>query len=281
VSALEPARRTGMTIALPWLGVEAAVRELARMGFDAAEIFLGQVRPGPLDLEPSEAQAAAVGELVRGLGVHVGFLNTIVDPAADPVGAPDEAAHRLARDLRLADAMGAEGVLMWDGFVPEPDSRAIASAAQSLASVVERGRRLSGLTSTTRVTVELHPFTWALRHRRVAELAEALARSGAGICVDYCHFAVALGRDFLDALEAGVLACVNHVHWSDSDCETSEVHFPPGRGVLDLDGIDRHLRGAAPSVAWDLFGWPAPLAALAQPEPFARAVQTLTGRKTA
>lgn len=274
MTAAAPPRRTVGTIALPWLGVEAAVGELARMGFDAVEIFLGQVRPGAADLEPSEAQAAAVGEMVRGLGLEVGFLNAIVDPAADPVGAPDEAARVLGRDLRLAAAMGAAGVLMWDGFATPADA---AGAAERLAGVVDRGRRLSGLPSPPPVTIELHPFTWALQHRRVTEAAAALSAVGAGICLDYCHFAVALGADFASELDDAVLAAVNHVHWCDSDAETSEVHFPPGRGALDLDGVDRRLRGIVGSVSWDLFGWPAPMAALAATARFDQAVDTIAG----
>ena len=49
------------------------------------------------------------------------------------------------------------------------------------------------------VSIELHPFTFALKHRALPELATALSRVGAGICLDFCHFGVALGRE-LDSL---------------------------------------------------------------------------------
>ena len=66
----------------------------------------------------------------------------------------------------------------------------------------------------------------------------------------------------MDGLDDAALAAVNHVHFSDTDCVTSELHFPPGRGVLDLDAIMGRLSGLEVAVAWDLFGWPAPRAAI-------------------
>jgi sugar phosphate isomerase/epimerase len=51
---------------------------------------------------------------------------------------------------------------------------------------------------------------------------------------------------------------VSHVHYCDSDGKTSEFHFPPGRGILDLQTILGRFRGRKVTTAWDLYGWPAP-----------------------
>ena len=42
----------------------------------------------------------------------------------------------------------------------------------------------------------------------------------------------------------------------DTDTTTSELHFPPGDGVLDLDAIGARLAGKPIALSWDLFGWP-------------------------
>lgn len=85
---------------------------------------------------------------------------------------------------------------------------------------------------------------------------------GAGICLDFCHFGVAWGQDFLSQIDGDMLDAVNHIHYSDTDCKTRELHFPPGRGVLDLDAILDNLAGRSLSAAWDLFSWPRPIQAI-------------------
>jgi sugar phosphate isomerase/epimerase len=153
--------------------------------------------------------------------------------------------------------MGAERVLVWDGRAADP-----AGAPARLADCIRRACEASDLAEPPRISVELHPFTFALAHGLLEETAAALLEVGASLCLDYCHFGVALGPSFADALTPTVLDAVDHVHWCDSDCSTSELHFPPGEGVLDLDALDARLEGRDLSVAWDLFGWTAPRRAL-------------------
>jgi sugar phosphate isomerase/epimerase len=85
---------------------------------------------------------------------------------------------------------------------------------------------------------------------------------GAGICLDFCHFGVAWGQDFLSQVDGDMLEAVNHIHYSDTDCRTRELHFPPGRGVLDLAALTDVLAGRRLSAAWDLFSWPTPIQAI-------------------
>jgi sugar phosphate isomerase/epimerase len=167
--------------------------------------------------------------------------------------------------------MGAPRVLCWDG---RGDAR---DAPQLLADCVSSALERSGLDDPPAVSVELHPFTFALAQRVVPEVAEALRAAGAGICLDFCHFGVALGPTFGDELTADVLSAVNHVHFSDSDCTSSELHFPLGEGVLDLDALDARLDGLDVALAWDLFGWPAPRDAIRRTLPvYARYVRERT-----
>jgi sugar phosphate isomerase/epimerase len=250
-----------MTVALARMDAEAAAAELASLGFEAVEVHLLQLGPGLPGVPIFERHAEAFGEHLRRARIVVSSLNCAGAPGFEPVQEPETAVKELARQLRLAAAMGAPRVLCWDGRGDRPD------APQRLAGCVEAALGQSGLAGPPAVSVELHPFTFALARRRVPEVAEALRGAGAGICVDFCHFGVALGRDFALELTPEVLRAVNHVHFADSDCATSELHFPPGEGVLDLDAIVARFSAPDVVLAWDLFGWPAPRAAIRRTMP--------------
>jgi sugar phosphate isomerase/epimerase len=168
--------------------------------------------------------------------------------------------------------MGMPRALTWDGILPAGASPVGAPAA--LAGCIASALVRSGLSEPPEVCVEFHPFTLALAHDLLEETSAALAEAGAGVCLDFCHFGVALGPGFEERLSQGVLDAVTHVHWCDSDCETSELHFPPGVGVLDLHKLGRVLAGRDVELSWDLFAWPEPRYALSASMPtYAAAVE--------
>jgi sugar phosphate isomerase/epimerase len=186
-------------------------------------------------------------------------LNAVDDASFAPFGdadARERTVSGLAHHLRLAAAMDARTVVVWDGRARDRDEAAAAPAL--LGECIERALERSALSTPPAVSIELHPFTFALEFDLLGELAEALTARGAGICADFCHLAVARGARFHEEL-GEIAGAINHVHYSDSDCVSSELHLPPGLGVLDLEAIcnvviaDRDL-----DVGWDLFGWPSP-----------------------
>jgi len=249
----------GMTIALPRNDLEAACTELKALGFGGVEVFVGQLGPGIVDVPVRRAHAAAAGEIIRELELAPVMLNAI-DGHFDPIRQPEPSAERLAEHLQLAAAMDMPRILTWDGILP---AGASANAApRALADCIEAARERSGLPEPPTVSVELHPFTFALADGLLEETAAALLAVGAGLCIDFCHFGVALGPTFAEQLTGNVLDAVNHVHWCDTDCETSELHFPPGAGVLDLGELDGLFAGRSVEFSWDLFAWPAPRAAM-------------------
>lgn len=268
-------RLIGMTIGFPQLDAEEAAAVLAGFGFEALEVHLLQLGPGIPGVPVFEGHAAALGEALRDIGLVVSTLNGAGAPGFEPHADRstwDAAADELSRQLRLAAAMGSPRVLCWDGRLP-PGGRA-EDAPPRLAECIAAGIERSRLADPPDVSVELHPFTFALEHGFVAELAEALRHVGAGICLDFCHFGVALGREFMSEVGDDVLLAVNHIHFSDTDCLTSELHFPPGRGVLDLNSVISRLAGLPVALAWDLFGWPSPRAAIRESLPsYARFVR--------
>lgn len=253
----------GSSIALPRLDLEAAAAELRALGFEAIEAHIAQLGAGVVDAPVFEAHGYSAGEAIRAAGLVPSALNVVGDASFDPHGGHDAfeaTVAGLSRHLRLADAIGAPVVLVWEGRLG--DRGAIPTAIDAVAAAIEQARDRSGLANPPEVGVELHPFTFALALDCVAELAVALRGVEAGICLDSCHFAVARGLDFVDRLDDEVVAAVNHVHLADSDGVTSELHFPPGAGGVDLDRLVGRLAGRSVALSWDLFGWTAPRTAM-------------------
>jgi sugar phosphate isomerase/epimerase len=249
----------GMSIALPRLGFEDACIALQELGLEAIEVFLGQIGPGVMALPVNEAHARAVAETAHGHGLVVSTLNVVGDVTFDPFTnsrAANSTTDALASHLRLGEAMGSPRVLIWEGRVA--DRAAVPAAISTLIQIIERARDLSHLPEPPEISVELHPYTFAFEHDAVLELGTALAQIGAGLCLDFCHFGVALGRDFHLRLTEELMATVNHVHFADSDCRTPDFHFPPGDGILDFTAIGERLRSRDVTISWDLFSWLAP-----------------------
>jgi sugar phosphate isomerase/epimerase len=248
----------GMTVALARLDLESAVNEIAHGGFGAVEVHGSQLGPGLPGVPITERHAEAAGQLIRAIGLVVSTLNVVDDATFDPHGDP-EARERttsgLATHLRWAAAMGAPRVLIFEGRAAAEN---VPAAIAKLVETIEQARERCGLADPPAVSVELHPFTFALAHGAVAELAHALLAVEAGLCLDFCHFAVALGASFSATLTDEIVRAINHVHLSDSDCVSSELHFPPGLGMLDLEAIVDRLARRELAIGWDLFGWPWP-----------------------
>jgi sugar phosphate isomerase/epimerase len=251
-------KATGMTVIYAGLDLEQAAQELEAAHFEAAEVFVGHLGPRVVPAPVLEAHAAAARELLMRHGLALSTLNCIVgefDPFTSATSLERTAAS-LAKHLMLGAAIGAPRVLIWDGELD--DSNLLKRAPEQLARVIERGRELSGLGEAPGIAVELHPNTFAFKHRLHEEVAQALLSVGAGVCLDFCHAAVAFGPNFVDKLSEGFLHTVSHVHFADSDCESEQLHFPPGEGRADIEAAVRALSGRGIGVAWDLFGWPEP-----------------------
>jgi sugar phosphate isomerase/epimerase len=247
----------GMSLIAGRDDLETAAAQVRDLGFEAMEVHGFQLGPGLPGVPVFEAHAAAAGDVVRRAGMIVSTLNIVGDASFDPFGGPAALAATvdgLATHMRWAAAMGAPRVLIWEGRV---EKRAdVDAACRTLAEAIARATEKSGLKSPPPVSCELHPFTFALKHRALGELAAALQAVGAGICFDFCHFGVALGPRIVDYLDDGVVDAIDHIHYSDTDTKTSELHFPPGEGVLDLAAIAARIAGKPLSLSWDLFGWP-------------------------
>lgn len=272
---------TGMTVIYAGLDLEQAVDELAEAGFEAAEVFVGHLGPRVVEAPVLEGHASAARAVVERAGMTVSTLNCIVG-YFDPFTSEEtleQTARGLAGHLRLGAAIGSPRVLIWDGELEE--SALVTSAPPRLARLIERGRELSGLSFPPAITVELHPNTFAFKYRRHDEVAAALLGVDAGVCLDFCHAAVALGPRFAADLDEGFVRAVRHVHFADSDGVSEQLHFPPGEGHVDIDGTLALLKGRTLPCGWDLFGWPAPRHATAEGMArYRQAVASIAGART-
>jgi sugar phosphate isomerase/epimerase len=255
--------RIGMSVALPRLDIEAVIGELAELEFDAIEVHLAQMGTGFASVPVLERSAEEIAEQARRAGLQVTGLNAVDDASFAPFGdtdARERTVRGLAHHLRLAAAMDARTVVIWDGRAHDRSEAARAPAL--LSACIQRALDLCSLREPPAISIELHPFTFALAFDLLGELADDLVACGAGICADFCHLGVARGPRFHEGL-GEVAGAINHVHYSDSDCVSSELHLPPGLGVLDLDAIcDVVIGGRDLDIGWDLFGWPSPRAAM-------------------
>lgn len=249
----------GMSLMAGRDDIEVAAATVKELGFDGIEVHANQLGPGMPGVPVFEAHAAAAGDVVRRAGLIVSTLNVVGDVTFNPFGGPaalTTTIDGLAAHMRWAAAMGAPRVLIWEGRVARRED--VGAACDTLARMIESAGRRSGLTNPPPVSCELHPFTFALKYRTLPRLATALRSVGAGICFDFCHFGVALGSDLVEHLDDEVVDAIDHVHYSDTDTQTSELHFPPGEGALDLDAIAAKIAGKPIACSWDLFGWPGP-----------------------
>jgi sugar phosphate isomerase/epimerase len=260
---VDAGKAIGMTVLYASVDLEQAVLQLTQAQFEGAEVFVSHLGPSAPPAPVLEAHAVAAGDLLRQYGLVVSTLNCTVG-FFDPFSS-DEALERtaagLAWNLRLGAAIGSPRVLIWDGELDDPPL--LKAAPSRLTQMIDRGRELSRLSQLPDVAVELHPNTFALKHGRHEETADALVSVGAGVCLDFCHAGVALGPDFARGLSDSFWRSVTHVHWADSDCSSEQLHFPPGAGRVDIGAAEDALAERGIGVAWDLFGWPGPRAATA------------------
>jgi sugar phosphate isomerase/epimerase len=100
--------------------------------------------------------------------------------------------------------------------------------------------------------------------RFLISLCDALDADRFGVTFDFCHYGVGRKNDYTNAVR-NLGHRIKHIHFSDSDQQTSELHFPPGAGRMDFSALlnafrDIHYAG---TITLDLYGYPMPVQALA------------------
>ena len=251
----------GMTIVFPTLPLEQNLHLQARLGFTGVEIWKPQLGPriGPRML-------GEVARVARDLGVPVTALNAIGEPYFDPFNG-EEAYRRtlegLKADISLCGHLGVDTLAVWEGR-PRLD-QPLAWHLDTLEHLFGQALTFGEAHGVCSILVEPHPFTLGYTLGGLPELCTRLGPQRFGLILDICHLSVAYPTDYLVHL-AALIPYVRHLHLSDSDLVTSELHYPPGQGLVDMEGCMHALRTGCfrGTTAWDLYSWPFPERAIAE-----------------
>jgi sugar phosphate isomerase/epimerase len=238
--------------------LEDALARIKACGFDGVEMW----QPHLVKYR-SHALLGAFRRHARSLGLSLFGLNVIGFDWFKPFGTPDEHAatlQQLRADIDYAAAMGVHDVMIWEGVRPERAGRNVLAQhclprlLDLLGPATEYARR-RGLN----ILCEPHPFTVAIDDWFAVELHDRLAAGNFGYIYDCCHYGVGRPGDYAEAVRT-LGTRIRHVHFADTDMETSELHYPPGEGALDLDAVVSAFAsiGYRGTISLDLYGWPLP-----------------------
>lgn len=249
----------GSSITFEDYTVEEAFRFFAEFGFKRVEPWKHQLKR----CKTPELLQQFV-EFAKGLGIEMAGLNAVGEAYYKPFGTDQDlqaTLDGLKADMELALGLGIHTVLIWEGARPPGYTNAQCESAL-LPRLVELFREVMKMAEMKKASflVEPHPFTVGMDDRLAAKLYDALDSPYFGILYDCCHFGVGQPDDYLGAITR-LGRRIRHIHFSDSDLKTSELHYALGSGRLDLEGILKAFRsfGYDGTLTHDLYGYPLPV----------------------
>lgn len=239
----------------PMLGM---LREIGFSGVEMSKAHLRRCRTAAL--------RASFAEYASGLGLRMGGLNAVGEPYFQPFGDSVQLAATLVglrEEVDYALSLGVKDVLIWEGRAPEgtTEEHWIPYLLPRLLDLF-RAALAYAEPKQVRFLVEPHPFTVGMSDRLLASLYDQLDSAYFGITYDFCHYGVGRPRDYVDAVRQ-LGRRIRHVHFADSDQKSSELHFAPGDGKMDMRAVLQALRdvGYDGKITLDLYGHPTPMEA--------------------
>ena len=238
--------------------LETTLPIMAEVGYDQIEICHSQIT----DFRTPELRQQ-FREYIESLGMKLVGSNVPDSAYFQTLTSSDDVKVALAgiqRDLDIAADLGVEYLITFEGRVPTGATREIIFG-RLLDDTVELMQRTCSYAAKKgiEIQIEVHPFTLGVNLDFAVQLYDRVKMDNFGFVYDSCHFAVGLPDGYIDAI--GTLGHrIKHVHFADSDKKSSELHFPPGRGCLDMDGIVSALKEIQFSGYWmlDLYLYPLP-----------------------
>lgn len=268
---------TGSTITLDDYPVEEALRIFRDAGFTRLEMWVHHLKRAKTgDLRRSFATFA------QSTGIRMGGLNVVGEDYFRPFGTDKEVEHTLEMlrsDMHFAKALGTRDVLIWEGRAPAGTDETY-WVNQLLPRLIELLRAAIDYAKPhgMRFLVEPHPFTVGMSDYFLIRLCDALDPAHFGVTYDFCHYGVGRKNDYVQAIRA-LGHRIRHLHFSDSDQQTSELHFPAGRGRMDIQAILNAFRDIRydGTMTLDLYGYPTPVEALQWTAPRVREAYDFLG----
>lgn len=239
------------------LPLEMALQKTVDAGFEELELW-----PPQLTECRTPELRHQLAALIRDLGVGLRRLNCADRDYFQSLQSPadDEALAGLCADIDMAADFGMSEMLTWEGrradsFTAEDIHGWVLDGTVALFQRACAYGREKGVS----LTVEVHPFTLGIDVDWLIQLCDRVDDSYFSVTYDCCHFAVGLPDEYIGAIKK-LGKRIGHLHFSDSDKQSSELHFAPGTGCLDLDGVVEALKeiGFSGSVMLDLWLFPMP-----------------------
>jgi sugar phosphate isomerase/epimerase len=250
---------TGMTIVFPTLPLENNLELQAGLGFAAVEVWRPHLGP-----RLGSRMLSAVARYARDIGIELSALNSIGEPYFDPftsVTSFGTTLDGLKADVEICHHLGISTLAVWEGR-PQP-GQDLEWHLDILTRLFTQALAYAGSQGLKAIVFEPHPFTVGFAMGGLPDLCRRVGTERFGVILDTCHLSVSFPRDYVTRL-AELVPVVKHLHLADSDLQTSELHYPPGEGLVDLPACLRALHdgGYQGTVAWDLFSWPFPVRAI-------------------
>ena len=238
--------------------LEVTLERMRDLGYDQIELCHSQIP----DYRTPELRGQ-LGEFVDSLGMRLVGSNVPDSDYFQILESSDDVKVALAglqRDIDIAADLGARYLITYEGRVPSGATAALI-AGRLLDDTVRLLAEAADYAAQRGIDVwiEVHPFTLGTRLDFLLALCDRIDRDNFGVVYDACHFAVGIPDGYIDAI--GRLGRrIKMVHFSDGDRRSSELHFPPGRGCLDLEGILQALHEIEFTGRWmlDLYLYPLP-----------------------
>jgi sugar phosphate isomerase/epimerase len=252
----------GSSITLEDYTVEEALRIFRDAGCTSVEMWRHHLKRCKTD-DLRKRFVAYASEL----GITMGGLNVVGEEYFQPFGSDkqlQETLDGLKADMEFALSLGTIDVLIWEGRAPQGTGesewiekllpRLVEMFRAALAFAEPRGARF---------LVEPHPFTVGMSDRLLTKLCDTLDTPHFGVTFDFCHYGVGRPKDYVTAVRT-LGSRIRNIHFSDSDQKSSELHFPPGSGQMDLSALLKAFKEIRydGTIALDLYGYPMPVQVL-------------------
>jgi sugar phosphate isomerase/epimerase len=215
--------------------LDEAVRSLHDLGFTKMEAWKGQMKRCKTPSLRKEFVKAA-----NAMGLAVIGLNAAGEPYFQPFGTDQQlqaALEGLKSDVEYAASLGAEYLLVWEGVRPQgaTDQDCMETCLPRLIELFREALAFA-IPHNVRLFIEVHPFTVGINDRLVIKLHDTLDSPYFGTAYDCCHYGVGRPKDYVEAIRA-LGPRIRLIHFCDSDQVSSELHYAPGTGGMDLQAI--------------------------------------------
>jgi sugar phosphate isomerase/epimerase len=243
--------------------LEEALQHFRSAGFDSLEMWKHHLK---------RCKTAGLRQkfvaYAKGQGITMAGFNAVGEDYFNPFGT-DEQLERtldgLKADAEFTKDLGSRDLLIWEGRAPNGTTEADWTN-RLLPRVIELLRCAIQFTKplNIRILVEPHPFTVGMSDQFLMRLCDALDQDFFGVTYDFCHYGVGRPKDYVQAIR-NLAHRIRHIHFSDTDQKTSELHFPPGAGKLNLQAMLEAFKetGYSGTMTLDLYGYPMPVRELA------------------